>query len=71
MKFTPINKPYMHGLESSVDNRKAEVVQAYENEWYFFPWRDGKQVVTGSCPSLSRGEAMKQARAFLKTGVLK
>lgn len=65
-----INEPYVYGWFSTQGNRMAEVVRVYEGEWTWFPFADGKQVVTGRRhESTGKSEAIREAKTYLDTGV--
>ena len=64
MTFKPITEAYVHGVTATVGNRKAEVIRAYAGEWHAFLYQDG-QMLRGEGQSVSRSEAMRQAKAFL------
>jgi hypothetical protein len=66
-----VREAYLHGERATLGDRMAEVVRAYEGEWYWFPWLDGRQVVTGKDASiLTKEEAKKRATEYLRNGTI-
>lgn len=64
--WQPIREPNLYGQRATVGERGAEVVRAYDCVWYWFPFLNGKQVVTGTAPeSLSKADAVRLAVNYL------
>ncbi len=64
--FTPINHPYMYGVEATAGDRKAEVVQVDSyGSWHAFLFVGGK-IVPGRRPDTDRAGALREAKEFLR-----
>lgn len=62
--FTPILEPYVHGVEATKGDRKAEVVRVYEAEWTTFCYVNGRPC-KGDKQNVSKQAALKLATRFL------
>jgi hypothetical protein len=66
VQFQTIGENYVHGIQATLGNRRAEVIRSYPSEWHVYYYIDGKQVTLGyNTQPTSYLSAQYRAQVFL------